>query len=51
MITTNEQLWNYFSQEMKEYMANRYFKTTRCLLTKEQIDYICTEELKVLHVE
>ena len=48
MIKTTKELWEYFDLNTREYMAIRYYKTTRCMLTPEQIEHICLEELKVL---
>jgi len=45
---TKTELWDYMTQEVREYMGMRYFQTTRCLLTAEQIDHICESELAVL---
>jgi len=42
---TKTELWDYMTQEVREYMGMRYFQTTRCLLTAEQIDQICESEI------
>ena len=45
---TPQQILEYMTFEVRVYMAMRYFKTTRCCLTLEQITHICEEEIKVI---
>lgn len=46
---TPEELWDNLTNEVREYMANRYFQTTRCCLKPEDIQYICEEEINFLN--
>ena len=41
-----KEIWDHFGQETREWMANRYFKTTRACLSEDQINHICIEEMR-----
>jgi hypothetical protein len=51
-MTTNnidhDYFWNdYLSLDTREYLSQRYFGITRCVLSLEQIDTICKNEILI----
>lgn len=45
-ITT---FWNTIDNSVKEYLAIRYYKTTRCILTTYQINIIALKEIEFMN--
>jgi len=47
-MITKEEYWKALDQEVREYLSMRYFHTTRCLLSEENMDHIYKEEMKFI---
>ena len=43
-----EDFWGAISEEVKEYLAMRYYSTTRCLLSIEQVKIISEREISFM---
>jgi hypothetical protein len=43
-MIAKEKFWDYISQEVREYLSNRYYSKTRCLLTQDEINNIVEKE-------
>ena len=43
-----DKFWEVISDEVKEYLSNRYYDKTRCLLTDGEIKEISEKEIKFM---
>ena len=46
-----EKFWDKIDNSVKEYLAMRYYKTTRCLLKPSQIEHISKQETLFMEID